>query len=33
MMDKSISEEASKETLAIGEITITANVNISYNLN
>jgi uncharacterized protein YggE len=33
MMDKSMAAEAPKETLAVGEITITANVNISYLLN
>ncbi len=33
MMEKGMADEAPRETLAIGEITITANVNISYLLN
>jgi len=33
MMDKSMAADMPKETLAVGEITITANVNISYLLN
>ncbi|MXN90690.1 DUF541 domain-containing protein [Flavobacterium sp. Sd200] len=33
MMEKSMAADSPRETLAIGEITITANVNISYLLN